>query len=236
VIAEIRAGDWVDALADVESCDAVIMDPPYGARTHKGATTERKDRYELKEIEYGPMTPQKIAHLIGYWAKRTRRWIAVMTSHDLIPAYEQAFAVAGWYGFAPVGVVQRNAPRIQGDGPACNLIYLMVGRPKTPSAMAWRSLPGSYVTTEQGGGGGRGKPISLMERIVCDYSNPGDLIIDPFAGWGSTGVACVHTRRDFIGAEIDADAHAIAVERVSGATPGLPGVSDMRHEQIKLKL
>lgn len=232
--AEVRLGDWADVTADVEECDTTIGDPPYGERTHAGLDTKRNDGSAFTSADYSCMTPQAVEHLVSYWAKRTRRWIAMMTSHDLIPAYEQAFARAGWYGFAPVIILLPSAPRMSGDGPATGGVYLMVARPRTKAAMRWRSLPGGYVARERGGGGGRGKPVALMELIVRDYSNPGDLVVDPFAGWGSTGVACVHTCRNFIGAEIDADAHAIAVERVGGATPGLPGVADIVHEQIGL--
>lgn len=45
------------------------------------------------------------------------------------------------------------------------------------------------------------KPIPLMERLVRTHSNPGDLIVDPFAGWGTTGVAALGLGRRFFGNE-----------------------------------
>jgi len=47
------------------------------------------------------------------------------------------------------------------------------------------------------------KPMSLMERIVRLYSNPNDLVIDPFMGSGSTIKACQNLGRHSIGCEID---------------------------------
>ena len=47
------------------------------------------------------------------------------------------------------------------------------------------------------------KPLALMERCVKIWSNPDDLIIDPFAGSGSTGIACKTLERRFIGIERD---------------------------------
>jgi DNA modification methylase len=53
------------------------------------------------------------------------------------------------------------------------------------------------------------KPIALMERIVRTHSNPGDLVVDPFCGWGTTGVASLRLGRRFLGCEaVEVDAVA----------------------------
>ena len=62
-----------------------------------------------------------------------------------------------------------------------------------------------------------GKPLGLMRAIVRDYSHPGDLVCDPFAGAGTTLAAALLEGRRAIGSEVDPDAHAIAVTRVGGA-------------------
>lgn len=45
------------------------------------------------------------------------------------------------------------------------------------------------------------KPIPLMARIIATHSNPGDLVVDTFCGWGTTGVAALSLGRDFLGCE-----------------------------------
>jgi DNA modification methylase len=63
------------------------------------------------------------------------------------------------------------------------------------------------------------KPDRLMDRLVSTHSNPGDLVVDLFCGWGSTGVSAVSLGRNFMGCEaIAADAHS-ANERVVRAVP-----------------
>ena len=47
------------------------------------------------------------------------------------------------------------------------------------------------------------KPVQLMEDIIRRHSNPGDTVLDPFMGSGTTGVACQNLGRDFIGIEKD---------------------------------
>ena len=59
------------------------------------------------------------------------------------------------------------------------------------------------------------KPVELMEILISNSSNEGDIVIDPFMGVGSTGIACKNLHRRFIGAEIDKHYYDIAVERIS---------------------
>lgn len=61
------------------------------------------------------------------------------------------------------------------------------------------------------------KPLSLIERLVRIYTNPGDTIFDPFMGSGTIGVACMRLGRNFIGAEIDPGYFAIAEKRIAQA-------------------
>ena len=60
-------------------------------------------------------------------------------------------------------------------------------------------------------------PVELMERIIKLTTNEGDLVVDPFAGSGTTGVACVNTNRRFIGFEIDPFYTEMANERITDA-------------------
>ena len=61
------------------------------------------------------------------------------------------------------------------------------------------------------------KPVELMERIVETTTNPGNTVLDPFMGSGTTGVACVQTGRRFIGVEIDPTYFALSVKRIEEA-------------------
>lgn len=68
------------------------------------------------------------------------------------------------------------------------------------------------------------KPVALLEWLIKTYSNPGDVILDPTMGSGTTGVACVNTGRNFVGIEKDPAYFALARDRIEDATkpPGLP--------------
>lgn len=58
------------------------------------------------------------------------------------------------------------------------------------------------------------KPLKLMERCVRLWSDPGQTVLDPFMGSGTTGVACRNLERNFIGMEKDAGYFRIAQGRM----------------------
>lgn len=62
-----------------------------------------------------------------------------------------------------------------------------------------------------------GKPTALMRMVVDDYSRPGEVVCDPFMGAGTTGVAAVEMKRQFVGIEIDPEAFDIACRRIEAA-------------------
>ena len=62
-----------------------------------------------------------------------------------------------------------------------------------------------------------GQNVYWFAHWIERLSQPGDTILDPFMGGGTTGVACVKTGRNFIGIEIDPDHFAIAEKRITEA-------------------
>lgn len=61
------------------------------------------------------------------------------------------------------------------------------------------------------------KPRKLLLDLVERYTKPGDTVLDPFMGSGTTGVACAQLGRSFIGIEKDPQYFAIAQRRIEQA-------------------
>ena len=61
------------------------------------------------------------------------------------------------------------------------------------------------------------KPTELLYDLMKTFSNEGDTVLDFTMGSGSTGVACMHTNRNFIGIEMDEDYFNIAKNRIENA-------------------
>jgi site-specific DNA-methyltransferase (adenine-specific) len=61
------------------------------------------------------------------------------------------------------------------------------------------------------------KPIALIDRCLRASSSPGDVVLDPFMGSGTTGVAAVSLGRKFIGIESDLEHYRLAQTRMKAA-------------------
>lgn len=69
------------------------------------------------------------------------------------------------------------------------------------------------------------KPFELMKILIENSSQENDVVLDPFMGSGSTGVACIKTNRNFIGIEIDEKYFKIAKERIEKEIDPFAGLS-----------
>jgi len=215
---DLRIGDWRDVIGETV-VDAEISDPPYGKRVHSFVVDERADGTSSAGLrpEYAAWTAADVHAYVCARSPFVRGWMVSLTSHDLIPAWEAAHAAAGRLCFAPVVCVIRGMSfRKQGDGPASCAVYAMVARPRAKRFMGGWACSGAYVVPQSDeAGGGRGKPLTLIQALVRDYSRPGDLVADCFAGWGTTLAAAVSLGRRAIGAEVDPNAYAEAQRRLA---------------------
>lgn len=92
-------------------------------------------------------------------------------------------------------------------------------RGKLPTDVWWMTIvpPGSAERT----GYPTQKPVRLLERIVAASSRPGDLVLDPYAGSGTTGVAAARAGRRWL--LVDRNPAAVAIARARLATEQADG-------------
>ena len=222
---ELRLGRWQDALAGV-TCDALIFDAPYSSTTHAAETT-RADDSDAAGLTpaYDAMTAADVREFCEAWVGRCRGWWVSITDSELHPVWVAEMARVGLYAFkAPVPVfIPGMSVRMQGDGPSSWTLYAAVARPRTLEFSRWGTLPGYYgpIGAETHGraggssrGGGRGKQRAITDAFVRDYTKRGDVVADPFAGWGGTLASAAAYGRSAIGAEMDAAAFAEARRRL----------------------
>jgi site-specific DNA-methyltransferase (adenine-specific) len=235
---DYRLGAWEEVLAGV-TAQALIADPPYGERTHSKQRHGRKEaRYTGgrsavlagRGLPYAHWEPDDVRRFVEAWVPRVSGWMVCFTSHDLVEAYERAYAECGLYAYAPVSAVQLGMNvRLAGDGPSNWTTYilrarhrnplfdhLMVARPRWPEP--WGTLPGAHVGKPFDSGENMldrsarptvgAKPLWLMRELVLAYSRPGDTVVDPCAGRGTTLVAAALEGRRGVGSELDPRTHA----------------------------
>lgn len=180
-------------------------------------------------LPFAPLDADAIDALAAQFARVARRWIVVFTAERQIETWAAALEVGG-ARFVRVGIAERTNPRPQltGDRPGPCADFLVIahasygkmrwngrGRPGRWSAGAARFDPGGQVHPTQ-------KPLALMRALVGDFTEAGDLVLDPFAGSGTCAVACYELGRRFLGYEVNATYNAAAVERLARLHPVLP--------------
>lgn len=58
------------------------------------------------------------------------------------------------------------------------------------------------------------KPLMILERLIQAYCPPDGIVLDCFSGSGSTAIACINTKRNFLGSELNADYYKKSLERI----------------------
>ena len=146
-----------------------------------------------------------------YGARPKRTWPA---KHDTIFWYAKDPADYT-FNFAEMDRIPYMAPGLVGKEKAA--------RGKTPTDVWWHT-----IVSPTGGektGYPTQKPLGVLERIVKVHSNPGDTVLDFFAGSGTTGEAAARSGRDYILVDSSPEAARVMAKRLAGFEPQCVGFS-----------
>jgi DNA modification methylase len=228
----LRCADCLDPTSGLaslpdRSADHILTDPPYSERVHKGVGSERRaDRPGEKwrdPLAFGHLTARTRIALAREFARVARRWIVVFCDEESVFLWKTALERAGAEWCVKGTWIKEGAmPRMDGSRPAYGTEAICIAHaPREKGRTRWNG--GGRVATysapiqEQGREHPTQKPLALMEALVADFTDPGDLVVDPFAGAGSTLVAAKRLGRRGFGWERDPRWHAIAEKRIAGA-------------------
>lgn len=217
--AKVILGDCLDVLRTLESgsVDAVITDPPYGIGYIYG---------QGKEVA---SDPQAYAAFLLPVIQECRRIAKPGALFAVWQAYLNFRHYWTWFGdgiriyAACKNFVQlRKTPINTGWDPV--VMWYEPGKELRPAKPA-RSIDFFVAntagvvsdTTRIEKAHPCPRPLDSVTTIVTNFAAEGGIVLDPFCGSGTTGVACIQTGRDFIGIEIDAAYHAIAEKRIAQA-------------------
>jgi site-specific DNA-methyltransferase (adenine-specific) len=139
----------------------------------------------------------EIVWAYDYGARPRSRWPA---KHDVILWYARDPAKYV-FRYDDIDRVPYLAPGLAGPEKAA--------RGKTPTDVWWQTIVSP--TGREKTGYPTQKPVRILERIVRVHSDPGDLVVDPFAGSGTTGEAAARLGRHYL--LIDENPEAVGVMR-----------------------
>jgi len=200
-------GDCVEVMAGypAESVDFVLTDPPYlvGFKDRSGRSIANDTNADWVEPAFAEMyrvlKPDSLA--ISFYG-----WNRVDT---FMTAWKRAgFRVVGHLVFT-----KRYASKAAFVGYQHECAYLLAkGRPALPATprsdvQPWEYTGNRHHPTE--------KPVSILQPLIETFTKPGAIVLDPFAGSGSTCGAAYQAGRRYIGIELLETYHAIGQQRLA---------------------
>jgi len=232
-------GDCVEAmrgLAD-QSADMVLTDPPYGHGNHDGDLNSRLNDH--REIESQPIAndrPESFREVMD----------AMLTEAARVLRQDCCCCCCCCCGGGPRPTFAWVADRM--DRAGLTFFHSVIWDKRNPG-LGWRYRRQHEMIMVAHRQGGKlawaddkvtarniysempprdrvhpnEKPINMMRHFIRLHTKPGDLVIDPFMGSGTTGVAAIQLGRRFIGMELDETHFATASERIAEAVASHQG-------------
>ncbi len=207
---QLHTGDFAETLAKVKpgTADLLVTDPEWGPSFTRYDELSRGVAQALKPggIAAIMIGQEFLPHLLdGFRDVLAYRWTvcALRTNRQV-----QDWASGHMTGWLPVVIFTRGRPKVQ------RFESDVIGQ------HARKGTHGEYEKETE-------IPLELIRR----YSHAGDLVVDPFCGLGSTGVAALRLARRFVGADLDGKrvkATAARLAVTSWADPGLRPVDRSR--------
>jgi site-specific DNA-methyltransferase (adenine-specific) len=220
---EVREGECVEGMSALPDryADVVITDPPYEAEAHTSQRLVARGhgKLELEPLTFPPITEELREQSARQMARLARRWILVFCQVEAAMKWRAALEAGGAvYKRTCQWIKPDGKPQYSGDRPGIG--YESIVACHAPGRSRWNGGGSHGVFIVNKGGDARTghqtqKPLALMELLVRRFSDRGDLVLDPFVGSGSTGVAAVRQGRRFFGWEMNPEYVAIARKRLS---------------------
>lgn len=229
---------------DDKSVDHIIADAPYSEHVHAKHRVAQKQDNDLparhrigsgetkrrisqaKDIEFEHITTDVIEACADQFERLTRRWVLVFCDVESSHLWAGALRSSGLQYIRTMAWQKLGGtPQFTGDRPGTAFESIVVAH--RPGKKHWNGggKAGWYAVPTAMDRDGSGldermhttqKPVALMEALIRDFTNPGELVCDPFAGSGTTLLAAMRLGRRSIGWERDEKTHASALRRLQG--------------------
>lgn len=226
---KLYQGDCLEYIKslDNDSVDLIVTDPPYkvtpkGCAGTTGGMIAKKQNMIGMVFDYNDIEPSAYAPEF-YRVLKDGSHCYVMTNHINLINMLNSFSDVGFHFIK--SLIWKKDNKIMGRFYMSQFEYILFFRKgrgvqinncgtsdvlEVPNKKHKDADGKNLHDTE--------KPVELMEILVENSSKPGDVVMDPFMGVGSTGIACKHANRDFIGIELDQKYFELAKSRIENTT------------------
>lgn len=184
-------GDCIEILPTIGKVDAIVTDPPYGINAGHGIGRSDRLRNKDNKLDWDAK-PFKVNQEFLSIANKYVIWGG--NYFDLPPT--RGYLILD----------KNNSGRDFAD---CEMAWTNLDKNARIFVMRPQNMDGGKVHPTQ-------KPVALMQWCIDYIENP-NIILDPFMGSGSTGVACAKMGKTFIGIEREQKYFDIACKRIEEA-------------------
>ena len=207
--ATLYLGDCRDILPTLGKVDAVVTDPPYGIGESAG-------KAKTRTTGFSPRVKGQYQRDYG-----DDDWDDKPIDADLINAVRSAgkwaIIFGGNYYEFPATKCWLVWDKLNGDTDFADCELAWTNLPKAVRRISYLWNGCMRANGETRGDHPTQKPIGVMRWAIGHLPAPSKLILDPFMGSGTTGVAAMHLQREFIGIEREPKYFDIACKRIEDA-------------------
>lgn len=218
-------GNCLDTLKNIpnESIDLIVTDPPYpttsrGNAGNSGGMLQKDINKKGRVFTHNNINCKEYAPEF-YRLLKDGSHCYVMTNHINLIDMLNTFTDVGFHFIK--SLIWNKGNKIMGQYYMSQYEYILFfrkGKGKKINNCGTSdilSIPNKKTKDKDGKNiHDTEKPIELMEVLVNNSSQENELVLDPFMGVGSTGLACIKNNRNFIGIEIDENYFNIAKSRL----------------------
>lgn len=210
----IKQGDCLELMKEIPdgSVDAIICDPPYCVGVSSNGLKSSFSDFNLMRpfFEQCFNEWQRLLKDGGH-AYCCTDWRTYPFLYPIIIKYLGVKNLIVWdYGWLKTGNWYRYAHEL--------IMFAVKGKGKRAFAVTetdvWRIRCVNFTKPKLHPAE---KPVELMKKMIANSTAAGDVVLDPFMGSGTTGVACLNTGRKFIGFELDETFFKVAQKRIDEA-------------------
>lgn len=206
---DLRCCDVAEVLREVRGARLVVADAPWRYSQAPGVANP-----EANDIYAGLTDAEIVAHLDAAYdcaapSARLASWYTWPKDHEWAaagnagPRWGRRVTGGSWVKTGQVGVGYHWRGQSE---PVAVFTKGATGRPRELLLNAWVSEPGEHSE----------KPLGWLRNWIRAWTDPGDLVLDLYAGLAPVARACAIEGRRYVGAEIDPERHAKALGLLAG--------------------
>lgn len=211
----IYHGNCREILPTLAPVAHVITDPPYSAWVHANAMRATARSYSHVEIDFASLDETTRLSVGAEIVRLASRWALVFSDEESTHLWRSALFDMD-YTRTGVWVRLGGAPQFTGDRPAAGYEPISIFH-RRGVAKRWngggRAAVWAHPVIRPRREHPTEKPETLMIELVALFSDPGETILDPFCGVGSTLSAAKRLGRNAIGIELDERYCEVAADR-----------------------